>query len=401
MRVKVWLLLLLMPLPITTAPEPTTASPLRIVELLANPDPALLQREFIELLNTGTAVVELAGWNVRDAGTNNFTFQTWTLAPGARVVVWSNSSGNAYGPSWSASEGKTVWNDGGDAATLRAPDGAIVDYFAYGSTTSTAPPGFESGAWPAAAPRGTALRWMNGTWGQAEPSPGHALPGQGGAAAADVQNVAPRLVVDGLPASARPGTNVRFAVEIHDDNGDADVASWTVSAAGTVFAKGASAGRHNVTVSAPASTGTWALTIVAHDQTGATSYANQTVSIRSSALQLSLPPSGALRFPALRPGDVNVTSLDQFTLRNDGEDVLQPVFDLSSFRGGSASFAAVGNAFVGLRSGDVTQWIPYNLQLLDLPSLAPGASWNVTLRIAAVPIPLPAGSYGTSFTVVA
>lgn len=383
------------------ADEP--APSVRITELLANPEPTAGQREFIELHNAGTAAVDLQGWRIRDAptaanNTNEYTFGPLTLGVGQRIVLWSNGSADAVGPSWSTSASKAVWNDGGDAATLLDPAGQVRDWIGYGSTTQAAPPGFALEK-PAAAVRGKSLQLDAGAWTAAAPTPGMAPGQQGGPVSAHVANVPPSITLT-APASVRPGEAVAVRLSVADGNGAADVAAWSVVSRGAVVRAGNGSFDGDVVVTAPTQAGAWTVTATANDAAGATANATATATVRQARLAVSLPNGGALRFPDLRPGDRNVTSLDAFTLRNDGEDPAVPLVDVSAFRAGAAQIPVDGNLWVGVTAADATTWIRYDGPLQALPALAPGSTASLSLRIGAVPVPAPAGLYGTTFTVV-
>lgn len=409
--VLVGLLLVLAPVPSTTAASTSPPGPLRITELLANPDPVLGQREFIELWNPGNATVDLVGWTLNDAPTasgssNEFTFSAGRLAPNARIVVWSNStaggSADARGPAWSTSTGKSVWNDAGDAATLTAPDGTIADWFAYGNSAAVAPPGFEGQAKPAAPPRGQAVALDGATWSAGSPTPALAPGTVGAVATATVANVAPTASLGGLPETTKPGTAVDVALAVADGNGAADIAAWTLRIDNAAVAQGTGAAPPaTFRAVAPAVSGPWTFRLTVTDAAGLAADAVATVEVKDPRLSLQLP-AGVLRFPELRPGDANVTALDWATLRNEGLGEARPLLDVSAFSG-PGTMDVAGRLSVGVRLGNATAptWIPYGGPLTPLPPLPAGASLAFTLRLDRVPAPLAAGAYGTTFAVVA
>ncbi len=408
MRRTIAALLLALSLPLAAHAAEPEASPapapdLRIAELLPAPDAALGQREFIEVLNAGAAEADLAGWRIRDAptasnATNEFTFGPLRLAPGQRVVVWSNGSADAFGPAWSSSPSKAVWNDAGDAATLLDPAGQVRDWVAYGSATQPAPAGF-SAAKPAAPGKGRSLASVDGVWTAGEPTPGFAPGQQGGAVAARVGNVAPTLLL-AAPATAAPGEAVAVRLDASDGNGPDDLVAWTLSSQGQAVRGGNGSFAGTVQLVAP-ERGPWLLSATARDAAGANANATATVTVVLPRLAVALPPGGALRFPDLRPGDRNVTSLDAFTLRNDGDAPARPLLDVSPLRAGAAAIPVERNLWLGVAVDGATQWLRYDAPLQPLPELAPGQSASVTLRIGEVPRPAAAGLYGTTFTVVA
>lgn len=390
-------------LPVQAADTPTA---LRISELLPNPDAAQSQREFIELWNPTGAGIDLAGWTLRDAATasgatNEFTFPSGRLAPGARIAVWSNGTGDARGPSWSSSASKAVWNDAGDAATLLDPLGAVVDWLAYGSSAAAAPAGFEGQPKPPAPSRGLSIALDGAAWKTGAPTPALAPGAVGGLATATVLNVAPDARLTGVPVAAKPGEAVRVGLAASDGNGVADLAGWTLSAGGATVASGEGLPTAAVDLAAPGSSGPWTIVLTVTDQAGLVDLATATVQVRDARLSVSLP-SGALRFPDLRPGDVQVAATDWASLRNEGSDAVTPLLDVSPFTGPAGDIPVDGNLEVGLRpAGGNATWIAYAGPLTPLPTVLPGVSLEVSLRLRAVPTPLAAGAYGTTFAVVA
>lgn len=388
------LLALLLPLPVGAQPS----GDLRIMEILPQPDGLQGQREFIELANLGTAALDLAGWKLRDAPTasnttNDFTFPAFTLQPGQRIVIWSNGS-HEGGFTFSQSPSKTIWNDAGDAASLLDPEGALRDWVGYGSTPQAA--GFPAKASTPA--KGKSLQWHDGTWTSAAPTPGLAPGQQGGSAVGHVSNVPPTVILQ-LPTSAGAGSTFAAALYIADDNGD-DVQSWTITAEGKVLRSGNSSFNGNLSLTAPATPGDWRLTVTATDRAGAASIQNATLRITAPKLSVQLPAGGALHFPALRPGDRNVTSLDAFTIRNEGEHAAVPLLDISDFRSRTGRIDVERNLWAGVTVSGATTWIRYDGPLEPLPSLAANATATVVLRLGDIPVPTPAGVYGTTFTVV-
>jgi hypothetical protein len=394
---------------VSALPTPALADEpagLRIVELLAIPDAAQGQREFVELWNAGNHTVPLAGWSLRDAPTasgsvNEYTFTSGSLAPGARIVVWSNGTPDARGPSWSTSAGKAVWNDAGDAATLLDPGGNVRDWLAYGNAAQPAPSGFEGQPKPSASAKGLSLQWKDGTWTTAAPTPALAPGAVGGFASATVQNVAPAVHFVGLPSTVQPGATVSVQADASDDNGANDIVAWSLSAAGTKVAQGTALPIATAPLVAPATSGPWILRLTVTDAAGSTGNATATVQVRDARLSVTLA-GGILRFPDLAPGAVQVTALGWAKLRNEGSDPVVPLLDVAAFTG-SGSIPVDGNLDIGLAStpGGNATWTPYQGALTALPLLAPGTEVHMTFRLREVPRPLAAGAYGTTFAVVA
>lgn len=385
---------------------------LRVTELLPVPDGAQGQREFVELWNPTSAAVDLAGWTLRDAPTssgssNEYTFASGRLAAGARIVVWSNGTGDARGPSWSSSPSKTVWNDAGDAVTLLAPNGTVADWLAYGNSAAVPPAGFAGLGKPAAPARGLSIASSDGAWAAGAPTPALAPGTVGGMAGATVLNVAPDARLSGVPATAKPGEALTVQAVVDDANGAADIVEWRLAAGGATVAEGTGSPSGPLALVAPAFSGPWTIEITAADAGGLVDLATATVQVRDARLSVVVP-NGLLRFPDLRPGDSDVAASDWATVRNEGGDAVLPLLDVSPFSGPAGEIPVDGNLLVGLKAagaagagvGNVT-WIEYAGPLTPLPSLPAGGSILLSLRVEAVPLPLAAGSYGTTFAVVA
>lgn len=380
-----WLVLAILLVPLLPLAPAQSAAPadLRIVELL--PDPADGDREFLELWNPTGAAVDLAGWAVLDAADNTYTFPAdpaTTLPAGARIVVWSGGDPDEAGPAWNLA---SVWNNGGDQARLLAPDGTLVDTIAYGDHPA---------AGPAAPPKGTAIAWTDGAWIEAAPSPGHA--GDGGTAplTATVPDVPPTLALHHAPERVRTGadTNVSF----HVDDGNGDLTSWRLDGPLGTLATGHAVGDQTVTVQAPPMAVDWRLALHATDAAGNTTSLAFVVRVLDDPLQVTLPPDG-LAFPSLVPGATNATLAGTVQIENLGDAPVTPLLDVSDLTG-PATVPLVGVLQWRVDDGP---WTDYAGPLAPLPDLAPGASYEVALRLQTVPSPLPAGVYGTSFTVTA
>jgi len=390
------LCLALLPLPFVAA---TTASSgaLRITEILPEPDTTLGQRELVEVWNAGNATIDLQGWKLHDAPTtsgsiNTFTFPAWTLQPNARVVVWGGGAADGRGPAWSNS---AVWNNAGDGVFLVDPATNLVDWAGYGTTT--APAGFESHL-SAKPDKSLSTELQEGAWVAHEPTPGVAPGASSATATVTVTNVAPHVAFVGLPDSARPGTTLAAQLDVGDDNGITDVVAWNLTSNGAQVAKGSGAAG-TVTVPVPPSGTTWTLVLRATDAGGLVATATATLALRASDLAVALP-AGGLAFPDVAPGAASAVLAQPFTIQNLGATDHVPLVDVSDFVGPSV-VPAVGHLDLGTGPADAIAWTPYTGALTPLPALPPGATVQVWLRLADVPVPLAAGAYGTSFTVVA
>jgi hypothetical protein len=100
---------------------PVTGAGVRLNEFL--PSPAGGASEFIELFNTGAQTADLSGWQLDDAAGGSSPYSIpggTTLAPGAFLVYYQSTTGIAI-------------NNSGDSVRLLAPDGSVVDEWAFGS----------------------------------------------------------------------------------------------------------------------------------------------------------------------------------------------------------------------------------------------------------------------------
>lgn len=351
--------------------EPDTVA---ISEVLPDPE---AEREFVELWNPTNQDVAMDGWTIEDAAGTQFTFPQWRLPPGGRVVVWGGGEPNGLGPAWNRA---TVWNNDGDAVVLRDASGTEIDRFAYGDAPD---------AMAEAPAKGQSLQLDNG-WQHGEPTPGAAPGSQGGSVSFQVDNAPPELHAAG-PATVRPGDV--FVVDLHvmDPNGD-DV-SWRIQGPGLDL-NGTESGDHAIEVTAPGNDGTVAWVIEASDgQT--TAQVSVEVNVQSSALRVILP-TGGIAFPPMVPGAQEVAALQPFLVRNDGNQTMAPRIDISPFRG-AGEVPVDGNLRLLFDNGEA---VTYHGPLTVLPSLGPGEQWNVTMALEAIPSPLPAGHYGTTFAVI-
>lgn len=116
--------------------DPSTATPGGDgVRLHVRPDPPgndneVLARECVAVTNAGDGSLDLAGWTVEDEAGHRYEFPPTTLAPGETVVVHTGAGADRPGHRYWGRAG-AVWNNGGDAATLRDRSGdrrTVVTY---------------------------------------------------------------------------------------------------------------------------------------------------------------------------------------------------------------------------------------------------------------------------------
>ena len=94
--------------------------------------------EYVQIANLGNAPVNLAGWWLQDVsdGSPTFSFPTYTIAPAARVRVYTNEVHSEWG-GFSFQRGSSIWNNSDpDVAGLFNSQGVQVSKRTY-------PPGCE------------------------------------------------------------------------------------------------------------------------------------------------------------------------------------------------------------------------------------------------------------------
>lgn len=109
-----------------------------INELMADPAPVLglPNSEWIELKNTGTTSVNLAGWRLGDLTGISGPMPSFTLNPGNYVIVCTGSAVSSlspFGPAIAVTSFPSLDNDG-DRLFLRAANGTTIHAVAYQSS---------------------------------------------------------------------------------------------------------------------------------------------------------------------------------------------------------------------------------------------------------------------------
>jgi hypothetical protein len=91
---------------------------------------ASLNAEWIRLVNTGDAARQLRSWRISDAAGHVYRFERFRLRAGRTVTIHTgdgtDTRSNLY---WDS--GNYIWNNDGDAARLRRPNGALADRCGY------------------------------------------------------------------------------------------------------------------------------------------------------------------------------------------------------------------------------------------------------------------------------
>ena len=132
--------------------------------------------EFIELYNLSASAIDISGWQLWDAGVNNwYTFDgaadsgTTMLQPNAYAVVVIGVQGGGSLPtmtnpsslSFDAGRGSAVMNDGGDNVTLYDPGANEYIQILYNGDSADNPPVDYSGFSATATRIGSAEDWGN------------------------------------------------------------------------------------------------------------------------------------------------------------------------------------------------------------------------------------------------
>ncbi|GIE80666.1 hypothetical protein Aph02nite_66160 [Actinoplanes philippinensis] len=93
-----------------------------------------LNAEWIALVNTGPAAVDLNGWRIADAF-RSYTFRDVTIAGRGGVVYLHTGRGTDTATHRYWNSGSYVWNNTGDAATLRTRAGGVHDTCVWGQSS--------------------------------------------------------------------------------------------------------------------------------------------------------------------------------------------------------------------------------------------------------------------------
>lgn len=121
-------------LALAPAPAPAPHGPVRISELLAVNDGVLLDEDgddsdWLEIANTSTVTVDLAGWGLTDDPAIPFkwTFPSQPMAPGTRLVVFASDKDRSVAGSELHTNFKL--SSGGEYLALVRPSGTVVSAY--------------------------------------------------------------------------------------------------------------------------------------------------------------------------------------------------------------------------------------------------------------------------------
>ena len=93
---------------------------------------ASLNAEYVRIKNaSSTSAVRLTGWTVRDAQAHVYKFGSFTLGAGKVVTLHTGSGSNTATDRYWGSKAY-IWNNTGDKATLKNPNGVTVDTCTWG-----------------------------------------------------------------------------------------------------------------------------------------------------------------------------------------------------------------------------------------------------------------------------
>lgn len=90
-----------------------------------------LNGEWVEITNEGSEPVDLTGYMLQDDTNHIYTFGEFVMPPGATVRIYTGQGTDTDTELYWGYVGEAVWNNDGDTAYLRDPDGSLVDSYSY------------------------------------------------------------------------------------------------------------------------------------------------------------------------------------------------------------------------------------------------------------------------------
>ena len=93
-----------------------------------SPEKENLIDEWIEISNLGTEDVSLAGWTLQDAQNHTYSFPDFSLSSGAKAKIHTGM-GNDTSEDLFWNRSSSIWNNGGDVATLKDASGNVVSLY--------------------------------------------------------------------------------------------------------------------------------------------------------------------------------------------------------------------------------------------------------------------------------
>jgi hypothetical protein len=93
-----------------------------------SPEKENLNEEWVEISNKGSSDANLTGWVLEDGQNHTYTFPDFSLTAGAKVKVRTGvGEDTPVDLFWNRSS--SIWNNGGDTATLMDASGNIVSRY--------------------------------------------------------------------------------------------------------------------------------------------------------------------------------------------------------------------------------------------------------------------------------
>ena len=86
--------------------------------------------EYVLLENTGSTLMDTAGWTIKDSGTNIYRFGSYKFHPGTSLILYSGSGRDSEGIFYWNSP-KPVWNNDFDTMYLRDKKGLLISIYNY------------------------------------------------------------------------------------------------------------------------------------------------------------------------------------------------------------------------------------------------------------------------------
>ena len=93
-----------------------------------SPEKENLVDEWVEISNLGSADVSLAGWTLEDAQNHTYKFPDFSLGAGAKAKI-RTGMGNDTAEDLYWNRTSSIWNNGGDVATLKDASGSVVSSY--------------------------------------------------------------------------------------------------------------------------------------------------------------------------------------------------------------------------------------------------------------------------------
>ncbi|UCC61820.1 MAG: thermonuclease family protein [Anaerolineae bacterium] len=101
-----------------------SGAPIRITGL----DPV---DEWVEFTNQGDAPIDMSGYTLKDEANHIYEFGGFTLGPKWSARLYTGNGQNTDSELYWGMGNETVWNNAGDTAFLRDPEGSLVDVYTY------------------------------------------------------------------------------------------------------------------------------------------------------------------------------------------------------------------------------------------------------------------------------